>query len=437
MFLQLLPTLLRAEKRGAAVAFLDFIKAYDTVDRSFLLAAMECMGVGAGFMRWVRTLLSHTPFVALINGFCSHEAHTRAGVRQGCPLSPLLYLFVAQALQCWLLASDVGIMVAGARRAATQFADDTQALLASLDASDVERFLAIMRVFGCASGQHLNLSKCELLPVGTSSPDSPAPGTYVAGIKVVAAATSLGIQYLNAGDSTAAGTEVDWPARLSTVKACYSKISLLHLSTFGRAFAASTYGVMHLLYHAEFGGIPADTARDLATITTKLVDRGSGPGDPKRKLPGIPSALLPGHPSVGGFGAMPWERHISSRHATWGARLMRALAAGVTARSPLWHCVAHALLTYYAGGDTEVLPVVPPALALVAASAAAPGWFSIAGGRMVPRGPLHRMMAGLRALHPTGGRPIDVAAAELPPVGPWCVAMPLWGNPLLPVSCAC
>ena len=127
MFLQLLPTLLRAEKRGAAVAFLDFVKAYDTVDRSFLLAAMECMGVGAGFMRWVRTLLSHTPFVALINGFCSHEAHTRAGVRQGCPLSPLLYLFVAQALQCWLLASDVGIMVAGARRAATQFADDTQA----------------------------------------------------------------------------------------------------------------------------------------------------------------------------------------------------------------------------------------------------------------------------------------------------------------------
>ena len=178
------------------IAFLDFFKAYDTVDRNLLYSIMDAMGVNAEFVRWVRILLSSTQFVSVVNGFKSRPFPTYAGVRQGCPLSPFLYLLVAHALQCWLRACDIGVRVAGLLCAAVQHADDTQVLLPSLDPSCVQRFVEHMNVFRSASGQTLNLSKCQLLPVG-SHPGTVPAGTSVAGIKVVDAATAFGITINN------------------------------------------------------------------------------------------------------------------------------------------------------------------------------------------------------------------------------------------------
>ncbi|KAG1670280.1 hypothetical protein FOA52_003630 [Chlamydomonas sp. UWO 241] len=45
---------------GAALALLDFRKAYDTIDRGFLIAVMEAVGVGDGVLAWTRTILTHT-----------------------------------------------------------------------------------------------------------------------------------------------------------------------------------------------------------------------------------------------------------------------------------------------------------------------------------------------------------------------------------------
>jgi hypothetical protein len=81
------------------VAFLDFKKAYDSVDREFLRHVLLAMGVGDTFVKWVVLLLGQgTTTCAVLNGFKSDKVRFRAGVRQGCPLAPLLYLFVGEAL---------------------------------------------------------------------------------------------------------------------------------------------------------------------------------------------------------------------------------------------------------------------------------------------------------------------------------------------------
>ena len=436
MFMQLLPDLLRAEQRSAVVAFLDFVKAYDTVDRGFLFQVMEAMGVGRGFLGWVKTLLTNTQFIAMVNGFASPPVVSQSGVRQGCPLSPLLYLFVAQALQCWLRDRNIGITIAGIMCAALQYADDTAALLPSATPACVQNFLDQMLVFGEASGQHLNLSKCELLPVGIPTTADPAPGSLVKGLKVVSEANVLSMRVSNDPSITAGPAAVDWDGRVAGAMGPYTKLARLHLSVFGRAFGASGYGVSKLLYHAEFGGLPASVADRLLAATKCLVDRGRAPGDRKPALPGVPSELLPGHPSLGGFGCLAWPEHIRSRHAVWGARLMVALAAGLTPESPLWHHAALALLARSCGAlpsKPRVPPVIHPALALISAKDSAPGTLLVAAGApAVPRGPLHRMILGLRALNPAKPRPVDVTAEDMPAPGPWCLAMPLWGNPLLP-----
>jgi exonuclease III len=95
--LQLLPHLLAKERRWGLVVFCDFRKAYDTVDRGFLLAVLRALGLGADFISWAQLLLTNTRAAALVNGHLSKPARSAAGVRQGCPLAPLLYLCLGQA----------------------------------------------------------------------------------------------------------------------------------------------------------------------------------------------------------------------------------------------------------------------------------------------------------------------------------------------------
>ncbi len=169
--LQCLGALLRRLGRTAFTAFCDFRKAYDTIDRAFLLEAMATLGVGPGYLAMVRTLLTGTRARAMVNGFTSTPAAFEAGVRQGCPLAPLLYLFVGQALLQLLRARGIGIDAAGCRLTALQYADDAQPLLDTT--AQVPALLAAMATFGDASGQRLNPAKTKLMPLGVVPADPP------------------------------------------------------------------------------------------------------------------------------------------------------------------------------------------------------------------------------------------------------------------------
>ncbi|KAG1654442.1 hypothetical protein FOA52_009160 [Chlamydomonas sp. UWO 241] len=74
---QVLPGLLAANSAdgvgptGVALAPLNFRKAYATIDRGFLLAVMEAVGIGGGVLAWTRTILTRTYASAEVNGFIS------------------------------------------------------------------------------------------------------------------------------------------------------------------------------------------------------------------------------------------------------------------------------------------------------------------------------------------------------------------------------
>ena len=65
------------------------------------------------------------------NGQLSEQFHIFSGTPQGCPASPLIFLMIAEALTRVVLDdTDLkGVMVGGAERKLTQFADDTQFLM--------------------------------------------------------------------------------------------------------------------------------------------------------------------------------------------------------------------------------------------------------------------------------------------------------------------
>jgi len=410
--LQLLPHRLAEERSNAVVAFLDTKKAFDTVDRSFLFAVLNKLGLGEGFLNWARLLLGDTRACAVMNGFVSRKIPFKAGVRQGCPMSPLLFLCVAESLLRFIKSSHTGVSVAGMHLVASQFADDIQVFLP--DFGCVPSLLCTLSTFKAASGQAVSLPKSRLLQIGAGiSP--PAAGATVCDIPVVPSASALGFDFpCGVGAVTPKG---GWEGRLERVQRAYTRLASLHMSVFGRAIGASSYGVSTLLYHAEFVGLPPALAASLTSMTAKLVDRDLAPADQRRAFPGVKSELLSGPPSEGGFGMLPWVAHVQARHAVWGTRLLDEggqHAWQVIGRAilrdwwsfhgwdvPGWHLAVHLTGACQRPGGSDVYPDYPPS-------------------------PITLQLRGLVSL----GRVVDVSTQPLP-LSDWCASAPLFGNPFL------
>ena len=104
-----------------------------------------------------------------------------SGIRQGCPLSPVLYLVVGQALASWLRAQpQLGVVAGGERFVSSHLADDSN-VFTSLSAEAQAALLAALATFGEASGQRINVDKSKALLIGAPLPPV-APGVEGTGI---------------------------------------------------------------------------------------------------------------------------------------------------------------------------------------------------------------------------------------------------------------
>ena len=83
---------------GRAVLSLAQEKAFDRVDWSFLLHVLATMHFSPSFQQWVRLFYSRISSRILVNGEQSSSFFVSRGVRQGCPLSPLLYVIMAETI---------------------------------------------------------------------------------------------------------------------------------------------------------------------------------------------------------------------------------------------------------------------------------------------------------------------------------------------------
>ena len=120
-----------------AILLLDQEKAFDRVDWNFIRATLSTMGFGPSFISWVKLFYNRVQSVVNVNGYLSPFFFLSRGVRQGCPLSPLLYVLVSEVLavniHCNPRISGLVHPDLSPLSPISQYADDTSLILSSDD----------------------------------------------------------------------------------------------------------------------------------------------------------------------------------------------------------------------------------------------------------------------------------------------------------------
>uniref|UniRef100_A0A8C5DDG2 Reverse transcriptase domain-containing protein n=1 Tax=Gouania willdenowi TaxID=441366 RepID=A0A8C5DDG2_GOUWI len=150
----------------AAILSLDAQKAFDQIEWPYMLKTLEQFGFGEHFIEWVKIIYLKPVSSILTNSDRSQPFELQRGVRQGDPLSPLLFDITLEPLVIGIRGHPGihGIKFGNVESLVNLYVDDLLICLSDPVVS-VPNLLNYIKSFGKLSGYAINWDKCEFRPL--------------------------------------------------------------------------------------------------------------------------------------------------------------------------------------------------------------------------------------------------------------------------------
>jgi hypothetical protein len=179
---------------------IDFSKAYDKVEWSYLKEVLGRMGFSETWIKWMMLCVSSVNYSALMNFERVGPIHPGRGLRQGDPLSPYLFILVTEGLTSLIhkavASGDIhGVKICRGAPVVSHllFADDCF-LFCRSNISETTKLMEILKTYELASGQEINLSKSEVFFSRNLSRAAQEDLSSIMGVKhVLGTGTYLGL----------------------------------------------------------------------------------------------------------------------------------------------------------------------------------------------------------------------------------------------------
>ncbi|KAL6416686.1 hypothetical protein ACFW04_013235 [Cataglyphis niger] len=174
--LQEILTEARRTRREAVVAWLDLSNAFGSVPHAVIRRALVRSGVPGGIVNiWQSMYDGCTTRVRAADGLTA-PIPVRSGVRQGCPLSPIIFDLAIDSVLRAVTDVDAGYDLLGSRVSILAYADDI-ALVADTPGG-MQRLLAAAEEGASSVGLRFNPAKCATLHIGAGAGSGVLPTTF-------------------------------------------------------------------------------------------------------------------------------------------------------------------------------------------------------------------------------------------------------------------
>ena len=301
-FLSDLQDLVTGRDEEAYAMFLDFEKAFDRVNWDYMFRVLDRMGFGDRFAQWIRLLYTDPQAHLLINQNIQPALFPTRGVKQGDPLSALLFILTIEPLGNLLRShEEYGVCLSADHTATgTFFADDSTLLSNSI--AHLSAQLDLVRLYCRGSGAKLNLSKSVLFALNRNHDCPLLRGTRVLGRTDTV--KYLGIPF--GQSSVVDGLVLHLEQRFyDGFKLWYRRARTLR----GRLLVAQTMILSRLWHYTQHVFIPRSTVRRWQSMVNRFVlsrqhDRTSS------HVQLIPSAFLYQRCCNGGLGIPYLDAHL-------------------------------------------------------------------------------------------------------------------------------
>ena len=251
-------------ERGGILFALDFQKAYDSLEWEFLFQALREFNFGEMFISWIKTLYSHPVSFVKNNGYLSRPIDIQRSVRQGCPVSCLLFI-IAVEIMGHKIRNDkklkgVTIPNCHINLKMLQYADDGIAFLNTIE--ELETLIDIVTEFGNLSGTKLNLTKCEGLWHGAFKDNQ--KNCDILNIRwPEEPIRCLGIYISN---DVELNDSLNWTKKLDKMRLLINSWKKRDLTIFGKVCVLKQLVMPQILYSASLLYIPDYVTKEVNTI---------------------------------------------------------------------------------------------------------------------------------------------------------------------------